>query len=102
MPTLKETRAGQTGARHSFRRVSLSQVLVSGQRAISLLMLVAAGFNRDNVLLFELTAAPAGHKSPEISAFFGNLRETPERDPRRTERESLKPFPDPGGLCTPS
>ena len=89
MPALKETRAGQTGARHSFRRVSLSQVLVVGQIAISLLMLVAAGlfvrtlsnlqsvdlgFNRENVLLFELNARRRGTKSPEIAAFYGDLR----------------------------
>jgi macrolide transport system ATP-binding/permease protein len=89
MPALKETRAGQTGARHSFRRISLSHVLVSGQIAISLLMLFAAGlfvrtlsnlqsvalgFNRENVLLFELNAMQAGHKSPEISTFYGDLR----------------------------
>jgi macrolide transport system ATP-binding/permease protein len=89
MPALKETRAGQTGARHSFQHLSLSQVLVSGQIAISLLMLVAAGlfvktlanlqsvelgFNRENVLLFELNAWQAGHKSPEIAAFYGDLR----------------------------
>jgi macrolide transport system ATP-binding/permease protein len=89
MPVLKETRAGQMGARHSFWRVSLSQVLVAGQIAISLLMLVAAGlfvktlsnlhsvdlgFNRENVLLFELNAAQAGHKSLEICTFYGDLR----------------------------
>jgi predicted permease len=88
MPALKETRAGQPAARHSFRRISLSQALVSGQIAISLLMLVAAGlfvktlsnlhsvdlgFKRENVLLFELNARQAGHKSPEISAFYGDL-----------------------------
>jgi len=89
MPALKETRAGQTGARRSLWRVSLSQVLVSGQIAISLLMLVAAGlfvrtlsnlqsvdlgFNREKVLLFELNAMQAGHKSQEISTFYGDLR----------------------------
>jgi len=89
IPALKETRAGQTGARHSFWRFSLSDVLVAGQIAISLLMLVAAGifvktlsnlqsvelgFNRENVLLFELNARQAGHKAPEISAFYGDLR----------------------------
>jgi macrolide transport system ATP-binding/permease protein len=89
MPALKETRAGQPAARHSFRRVSLSRVLVVGQIGISLLMLVAAGlfvrtlsnlqsidvgFNRDNVLLFQLDARKAGHKDPEISNFFGELR----------------------------
>jgi macrolide transport system ATP-binding/permease protein len=89
MPALKETRAGQTGVRHSFGRISLSDVLVAGQIAISLLMLVAAGlfvktlsnlqsvelgFNRENVLLFELNARQAGHKVPEISVFYADLR----------------------------
>ena len=86
---LKETRAGQPGARHSFWRISVSQVLMVGQIAISLLMLVAAGlcvrtlsnlqsvelgFNRENVLLFQLNARQAGHRDPEITEFYANLR----------------------------
>ena len=89
MPALKETRAGQPAARHSFRRVSLSHALVVGQIGISLLMLVAAGlfvrtlsnlesidlgFNRENLLLFQLDVRKAGHKDPEISNFYGELR----------------------------
>ena len=89
MPALKETRAGRPQRAHAFRRVSLSHVLVVGQIAISLLMLVAAGlfvrtlsnlqsielgFNRENVLLFQLDARKAGHKDPEIAAFYGDLR----------------------------
>ena len=38
MPALKETRAGQPGSRHSFRRPGLSQALVVSQIAISLLI----------------------------------------------------------------
>ncbi|HXB69679.1 MAG TPA: ABC transporter permease [Candidatus Acidoferrales bacterium] len=87
---LKETRAGQPGARHSFRGVSISHALMVCQIAISLLMLVAAGlfvrtlsnlqsielgFNRENVLLFQLDARKAGHKDPEIAAFYGDLRQ---------------------------
>jgi predicted permease len=86
MPALKEARAGQS---HSFRRISLSHVLVTGQIAISLLLLVAAGlfvrtlsnlqsinlgFARENVLLFQLDARKAGHKDPEIDAFYADLR----------------------------
>ncbi len=86
---LKETRASQPRARHSFWRISVSQILVVGQIAISLLMLVAAGlfvrtlsnlqsvelgFNRENVLLFQLNARQAGHRDPEIADFYGNLR----------------------------
>jgi predicted permease len=89
MPALKETRAGQPAARHLFRRLSLSHVLVVGQIGISLLMLVAAGlfvrtlsnlksielgFNRQNVLMFQVDARKAGHKDPEIEAFYANLR----------------------------
>jgi predicted permease len=89
MPALKEARAGQPQAKHAFRRISLSHVLVVCQIAISLLMLVAAGlfvrtlsnlqsielgFNRENVLMFQLNARKAGHKDPEIAAFYGDLR----------------------------
>ena len=85
MPALKELRA----ASHGFRRVSLSRVLVVGQIAISLLLLVAAGlfvrtlanlesielgFNRQNVLLFRIDARKAGHKDPEIENFYAELR----------------------------
>ncbi len=90
---IKETRAGQSvsgklGARHSFRRITLSHALVAVQIGFSLLMVVAAGlflrtlanlqsvdvgFNRENVLLFGLNARKAGHNEPEISAFYGDL-----------------------------
>jgi len=85
MPALKEARAGESRS----RRASPSQVLVAGQIAISLLMLVAAGlfvrtlsnlqsvelgFNRENVLLFQLDARKAGHKDPEIATFYADLR----------------------------
>ena len=88
LPALKETRGGRP-ARHRFRRVGLSHALVVGQIAVSLLMLVAAGlfvrtlanlqaielgFNRQNLLLFQLDARKAGHKDPEIAAFYGDLR----------------------------
>ncbi|MBZ5491972.1 MAG: ABC transporter permease [Acidobacteriia bacterium] len=86
VPALKKLRS--TDAR-SRMRFSLSQALVVSQIALSLLMLVAAGlfvrtlkklqsvevgFNRENVLLFELDARKAGHKDPEISTFYGDLQ----------------------------
>jgi macrolide transport system ATP-binding/permease protein len=86
---LKEVRATQSRP-GAFWRVSLSQMLVVGQIAISLLMLVAAGlfvrtlsnlqsvqmgFNRENVLLFQLNARQSGHRDPEITEFYGQLRE---------------------------
>ena len=85
MPALKETRAGQMGS----RRFSLSHALVVSQIAISLLMLVAAGlfvrtlsnlqsiqlgFNRENLLLFQMNARQAGHQDPEILAFYSDLQ----------------------------
>ncbi len=33
------------------------------------------GFNRENILLFQLSANQAGHRDPEIVAFYGDLRE---------------------------
>ena len=88
MPALKATRAGQPRAAPALRRVGLSRLLVVSQIAISLLMLVAAGlfvrtlanlqsielgFKRENVLLFQLDARKAGHKDPEIAAFYRDL-----------------------------
>jgi macrolide transport system ATP-binding/permease protein len=95
-PALKGTRATQRYTRHSFWRMSLSQGLVVSQMAMSLLLLVAAGlflrtlsnlesvklgFNRENVLLFQLNARQAGHRDPEIDLFYRNLRERFARIP---------------------
>jgi predicted permease len=86
VPALKKLRS--TDAR-SRMRFSLGHALVVSQIALSLLMLVAAGlfvrtlkklqsvevgFNRENVLLFELDARKAGHKDPEISVFYDDLQ----------------------------
>ena len=101
---LKETRWQQPGPRHcssgprfgaaslwaSLRSISLSRVLVAGQIALSLLILVAAGlfvrtlsnlesinlgFNRQNLLLFELNGRQSGHRDGEIDDFYNDLRE---------------------------
>ncbi len=84
---MKEVRAGRARPRRGAS--SLSHVLVVGQIALSLLMLVAAGlfvrtltnlesielgFNRENLLLFQLNARKAGHQDPEIAAFYGDLQ----------------------------
>jgi macrolide transport system ATP-binding/permease protein len=91
VPALKEVRAGEPGARHAFGRVTLRHALVVGQISISLLMLVAAGlfvrtlsnlqsielgFNRENVLLFQLDARKAGYGDQNIDAFYGDLLRT--------------------------
>jgi predicted permease len=89
MPALKESRDGSAGSRRPLCPASLRQVLVAGQMAISLLMLFAAGlfvrtlsnlesmdlgFNRENVLLFQLDARKAGHADPEILSFYSDAR----------------------------
>jgi predicted permease len=86
LPALKQVRASESRSRI---RLGLSHVLVVSQIGLSLLMLAAAGlfvrtlvnlksvelgFNRENVLLFELNARQAGHKDPEISTFYGDLQ----------------------------
>jgi predicted permease len=96
-PALRSTRADVApalklvGAREpgSLARFGLSHVLMVSQIALALLMLVAAGlfvrtlknlqsveigFNRDNMLLFELNARQAGHKEPEILTFYNDLQ----------------------------
>jgi macrolide transport system ATP-binding/permease protein len=101
---LKETRWQQPRPRHAssgsvsgmagiwagLGSISLSQVLVAGQIALSLLILVAAGlfvrtlsnlesvnlgFNRQNLLLFELNGRQSGHRDGEINDFYADLRE---------------------------
>ncbi len=82
MPALKNGRGG--GPRHRAQHV-----LVVAQIAMSFLILVAAGlfvrtlnklhsvqlgYSRDNILLFSLNARQAGHRDPEIAAFYADLR----------------------------
>ena len=86
MPALKEVRAGRVRSRW---RISLSHVLVVSQIALSLLILMAAGlfirtlsnlqsvqlgFNRENLLLFQLNARQAGHRDAEIASFYADLQ----------------------------
>ena len=78
---------------------------MAGQIAISLVMLVAAGlfvrtlsnlqsielgFNRENVLLFQLDARKAGHKDPEISLVLRRPARTIQRDPGRAHGEPFR------------
>jgi predicted permease len=89
VPALKESRAGQQAARPPFRRISVSRLLVVAQVAISVLLLITAGlfvrtlsnlhsvelgFNRQDLLLFQVDARKAGHKDPEVAAFYTDLR----------------------------
>jgi macrolide transport system ATP-binding/permease protein len=88
MPALKESRTGEARG-HGLGRLSLSRILMVSQIAISLLILVAAGlfvrtlsnlasiqlgFNKENLLTFELNARQAGHSDPEILSFYSRLR----------------------------
>jgi predicted permease len=87
MPRLGERSAGGSGGRAL--RPRLTQVLIVAQIATSLLLLVAAGlfvrtlsnlqsvslgFNRDNLLLFELNAPQAGYPEPRVADFYVDLR----------------------------
>jgi macrolide transport system ATP-binding/permease protein len=87
-PALKETRAGSSRARTRLP-FSLSHILVVAQIAISLLLVAAAGlfvrtlgnlesvslgFNRDNVLLFDLNPSHAGYKEPAIKSLYADLQ----------------------------
>jgi macrolide transport system ATP-binding/permease protein len=92
MPRLRDRETSETGARvHTWLpRVRLTRVLVVAQIATSLLLLVAAGlfvrtlsnlqsiplgFNRQNVLLFEVNARQAGFPPSRIADFYANLRQ---------------------------
>ena len=87
---LKETRTTRPRSRHSFLPISMTQLLVIGQVAISLLLLITAGlfvrtlsnlqsvnlgFNRENLLLFRINAHQSGHKDADVSEFYEHLRE---------------------------
>jgi macrolide transport system ATP-binding/permease protein len=91
MPALKDTSVTERRGRVrlGIRRPGATQALVVAQIAISLLMLVAAGlfvrtltnlqsvplgFNRDNVLLFEVNAPQAGYPTASVQAFYAELR----------------------------
>ncbi|HKD79063.1 MAG TPA: ABC transporter permease [Candidatus Angelobacter sp.] len=85
-PALKKLRGVESAPGSHF---NLSRLLVVSQIVLSCLLLVAAGlfvrtlrnlqsvelgFNRENMLLFELDARQAGHKDPEILEFYSDLQ----------------------------
>jgi predicted permease len=87
-PALKESRTGEARGQ-GFGGLGLSRILMVSQIALTLLVLVAAGlfvrtlsnlasiqlgFNRENLLTFQLNARQAGHNDPEIVAFYDDLR----------------------------
>jgi predicted permease len=91
MPTLKEARVieSRSRVRAGIPHLNLTQALVVAQVAISLLLLIAAGlfvrtlsnlqsiqlgFNRENVLLFELNAPQAGLPESQVADFYDGLR----------------------------
>jgi len=90
MHALKNGRGGVPHHRH------VQHVLVVAQIAISFLILVAAGlfvrtlgklhsvqlgYARENILLFSLNARQAGHRDPEITTFYTELRKRLESIP---------------------
>ncbi len=89
MPALKNGRGGGPHRR-------AQHVLVVAQIAISFLILVAAGlfartldklhsvqlgYFRENILLFTVNARQAGHRDPEITSFYADLRKRLESIP---------------------
>jgi predicted permease len=89
MRKLRDRSVSESGARLRAARPSLTQLLVVAQIVASLLMLVAAGlfvrtlsnlqsvslgFNRDNVLLFDVNAPQAGYPEPRVADFYADLR----------------------------
>ena len=91
MPALKASRTDSAGGLRRGRfRVSLGQILLAGQIAISLLLLVAAGlfvrtlsnlestylgFNQDNLLLFSVNPRDAGLPAAALPRFYQDLRD---------------------------
>jgi predicted permease len=87
-PALKETRSSAPSRRGRF--IGLSQMLVIGQIALSLLLVLGAaifvrtlanlhaveiGFNQENVLTFNLDASQAGYKDATLRAFYAEMNE---------------------------
>ena len=93
MPVLKESRSAEP---HGRLPVSLSQILVIAQIAISLVLVATAGlfvrtlsrlqsrdlgFTRENVLVFQLNAKQAGHPPGELLSFYRGLEQRFSRIP---------------------
>jgi macrolide transport system ATP-binding/permease protein len=89
MPMLRDTSGGRTRGLQRIPHISLTQALVVTQIVMSLLLLVATGlfvrtlanlqsiplgFNRENVLLFDVNAPQAGLPGVQAVAFYGEVR----------------------------
>jgi macrolide transport system ATP-binding/permease protein len=98
VPELKEARVSgsRKPVRLAFFRIKLNDALVTAQIAISLLILVAAGlfvrtlsnlqsiqvgFNRENMLLFQINAKQAGYQDERLLSFYAALQERFEAVP---------------------
>ena len=89
IPALKGSAFNQPVRRRSWLHLSLSDALVVTQISILLLLLTGAalfvqtlsnlqhiplGFNRENVLLFDLNAAQAGYAMDRVAPFYTDVR----------------------------
>ena len=90
MSALKTTRAGRPRPMLVLHRIRLGHLLVTFQIAVAVIIIVAAGlfvrtlsnlqsvelgFDRDNVLLFQVDARKAGHQDRGVAAFYRQLRD---------------------------
>jgi predicted permease len=92
-PALKEQRTHSSGAGHGIR---IGHILIVGQIAVSLLLVLAAGlfvrtlvnlhaidvgFNRDNLLLVNINGRQAGYRGAALARFYtgltGSFRQIP-------------------------
>ena len=86
---IKESRLSGNRAHRAPWNIGVGRALVIGQITVVLPMLVAAGlfvrtlsnlasvelgFNREQILLFQVDARRAGHRDPEITDFYATLR----------------------------
>jgi predicted permease len=89
MSALKAARAGRLTPTRVLHRIRLGHLLVAFQVAIAAIVIVAAGlfvrtlsnlqsvelgFDRDNVLLFQVDARKAGHQDAGVASFYRELR----------------------------
>jgi len=89
MPALKNGRGGgpRRRAQHILvvAQISISFVILFAAglfvRTLNNLHSVQLGYARENILLFSLNARQAGHRDPEMTTFYANLRQRFESIP---------------------